>query len=319
MSDERLLQRLKQDLTPRADALEKDNDTQKAAVQGVIDQLSEAIRQSDQLVIRSLAKTLDGQVDEYARLVDRGNKLVAEISAIRTDDAKAQKLVETLNGKAKESATKLGRNFAAIKKMLAMAHEKEKDPRVAAMTARWAEMESWLTTQREVLKARVKQMQALVEVAEGAGADGDKKTLDQALDEAKQRATWKPTLRETGDRYTHFLADIDKVLGKDLQEQLQRDLHRFKGMVSELAELNDELDRQVVKVQKVKLAAPKPAKLDTRKAALVLDIAEEELKKAWDAGAAVPEKVLDALAKKLKLKTSGSDMAKALRKARLIP
>ena len=35
MSDERLLQRLKQDLTPRADALEKDNDTQKAAVQGV--------------------------------------------------------------------------------------------------------------------------------------------------------------------------------------------------------------------------------------------------------------------------------------------
>ena len=265
MSDERLLQRLKQDLTPRADALEKDNDTQKAAVQGVIDQLSEAIRQSDQLVIRRLAKTLDGQVDEYARLVDRGNKLVAEISAIRTDDAKAQKLVETLNGKAKESATKLGRNFAAIKKMLAMAHEKEKDPRVAAMTARWAEMESWLTTQREVLKARVKQMQALVEVAEGAGADGDKKTLDQALDEAKQRATWKPTLRETGDKYTHFLADIDKVLGKDLQEQLQRDLHRFKGMVSELAELNDELDRQVVKVQKVKLAAPKPAKLDTRK------------------------------------------------------
>ena len=319
MSDERLLQRLKQDLTPRADALEKDNDTQKAAVQGVIDQLSEAIRQSDQLVIRSLAKTLDGQVDEYARLVDRGNKLVAEISAIRTDDAKAQKLVETLNGKAKESATKLGRNFAAIKKMLAMAHEKEKDPRVAAMTARWAEMESWLTTQRGVLKARVKQMQALVEVAEGAGADGDKKTLDQALDEAKQRATWKPTLRETGDRYTHFLADIDKVLGKDLQEQLQRDLQRFKGMVSELAELNDELDRQVVKVQKVKLAATKPAKLDTRKAALVLDIAEEELKKAWDAGAAVPEKVLDALAKKLKLKTSGSDMAKALRKARLIP
>lgn len=51
----------------------------------------------------------------------------------------------------------------------------------------------------------------------------------------------------------------------------------------------------------------------------MLDIAEEELKKAWDAGAAVPEKVLDALAKKLKLKTSGSDMAKALRKARLIP
>lgn len=319
MSDERLLQRLKQDLTPRADALEKDNDTQKAAVQGVIDQLSEAIRQSDQPVIRRLAKTVDGQVDEYARLVDRGNKLVAEISAIRTDDAKAQKLVDTLNGKAKESATKLGRNFAAIKKMLAMAHEKEKDPRVAAMTARWAEMESWLTTQREVLKARVKQMQALVEVAEGAGADGDKKTLDQALDEAKQRATWKPTLRETGDKYTHFLADIDKVLGKDLQEQLQRDLQRFKGMVSELAELNDELDRQVVKVQKVKLAAPRPAKLDIRKAALVLDIAEEELKKAWDAGAAVPEKVLDALAKKLKLKTSGSDMAKALRKARLIP
>jgi len=183
-------------------------------------------------VIRRLAKTLDGQVDEYARLVDRGNKLVAEISAIRTDDAKAQKLVETLNGKAKESATKLGRNFAAIKKMLAMAHEKEKDPRVAAMTARWAEMESWLTTQREVLKARVKQMQALVEVAEGTGADGDKKTLDQALDEAKQRATWRPTLRETGDKYTHFLADIDKVLGKDLQEQLQRDLQRFKGMVS---------------------------------------------------------------------------------------
>ena len=319
MSDEKLLQRLKDDLTPRADAIEKDNDTQKTATQAVIDPLSEAIRQSDQTAIRRLTKMLDGQVDEYARLVDRGDKLAAELEAIRTDDAKAQKLVDALYGKAKESAAKLGRNFVAIKKMLALAHEKEKDPRVAAMMARWAEMESWLTTQREVLKARVKQMQALVEVAEGAGAEGDQKALDQALDKAKQRATWKPTLHETGDKYMHFLADIDKVLGKELQEQLQRDLQRFKGMVSELAELNDELDRQVAKVQKVKLAPPKPLKLDTRKAADVLGVAEAELKKAWDAGAGVPEKVLDALARKLKLKTSGADMAKALRKARLIP
>ena len=319
MSDEKLVQRLKQDLAPRAQALEKDNDTQKAVMQGVIDPLSEAIRKSDQAAIKSLAKTLDSQADEYARLVDRGNRLVAELETIHSDDAQAQKLVDALHAKAKASADKLGRNFAGIKKMLAMAHEKEKDPRVAAMMARWAEMESWLTTQREVLKARVKQMQALVELAEGAGADGDQRTLDQALDKARQRATWKPTLHETGDKYMHFLADIDKVLGKELEQQLQRDLQKFKGMVSELAELNDELDRQVVKVQKVTLAVPKPASLDTKKAAVVLGVPEAELKKAWGAGAGVPEKVLDALAKKLKLKTSGVDMAKALRKARLIP
>jgi hypothetical protein len=65
-------------------------------------------------------------------------------------------------------------------------------------------------------------------------------------------------------------------------------------------------------------AAPKAAKLDYRKAASVLDIAEAKLKKAWDTGADDPQKTLDGLARELKLKTTGKDMVAALKKARLL-
>jgi hypothetical protein len=316
MSD--LMQRLNSDLAPRVDQLEKDNDAQKGPMQDVINKLSDAIRAMDQPLIRRHAKTLEGQVSAYAGLVARAKKLIDELDKIDTDDAEARKRVVALTQKASAANGKIQRNYTSLKQLQDMAHDKAGDSAAAAVMAQWAEMESWMTTQRTVLQTRVKQMETLVELAESSAADGDQKSFAQAQEKAKLRPTWKPTQLEIGDKYMHFLADA-KVLGKDLQDQLKRDTTKFGRIVTECAELNDKLDALAAKVRNMKMAAaPKTAKLDFRKAAGLLDVAEAKLKKAWDAGNDDPQKALDGLAKELKLKTSGKDMLATLKKAKLL-
>lgn len=318
MSDAKLLQRLDADLAPRTDVLDKDNEAQKPAMQDVINKLSDAIRAMDQPLIKRHAKTLEAQVGVYAGLVDRARKLVDELGRIESDDRDALKRVAALTQKASASQAKIVRNYTKLKELLDMAHDKAQDPAAAAAMAQWAEMESWMTTQREVARTRVKQMQALVELADSAVADGDAKSLAQAQEKAKLRLTWKPTQLEIGDRYMKFCADCEAALGKDLQDQLKRDREKFKRMVTELADLNDQLDAYLAKLKSMKMPPPKAAKLDFRKAAGVLGVLEAKLKKAWDGGADSPEKALDGLARELKLKTTGKDMVAALRKSKLL-
>jgi len=318
MSDDKLMQRLKTDLEPRVKELEKDNEAQKPAMQDVINKLSTAIRAMDQPLIKRHAKTLEGQVGVYASLVTRAEKLVAELGAIDTNDGDALKRIVALTEQASVSQKKIKGNYEKLKELLSMAHAKATDPAVAAVMTQWAEMESWMTTQREVLRLRVKQMETLVELARSAIADGDDKSLAQAQEKAKLRLTWKPTQLEVGDKFMKFLNLCEKALGKNLQDELKRDIEKFKHMVSELADLNDKLDRYLAALKSMKMPPAKPARLDVHKAAGVLGVEEAKLKKAWDAAAAAPEKALDALAKAAKLKTTGKEMVAALRKAKLL-
>jgi hypothetical protein len=318
MSDDKLLQRLTTDLAPRTAELEKDNEAQKPAMQDVINKLSTAIRAMDQPLIRRHAKTLEGQVSVYASLVTRAKKLVDELGAIDTDDRDALKRIEGLTQKASASQDKITRNYTKLKELLDMAHAKATDPVVSAAMAQWAEMESWMTTQREIARIRVKQMETLVELAHGAIADGDDKSLAQAQEKAKLRLTWKPTQLEIGDKFMKFCIGCEKALGKNLQDELRRDMEKFKRMVTELADLNDMLDRCLATLKNMKMPPAKAAKLDFRKAAGLLGVDEAKLKKAWDAGAAAPEKALDGVAKESKLKTTGKEMVATLRKAKLL-
>jgi hypothetical protein len=316
MSDAKLLQRLDTNLAPRTDQLDKDNEAQKPAMQAVINKLSDAIRAFDQPLIRRHAKTLEAQVAVYAGLVDRAKKLIDELGAIDTDDADALKRIEALTRKASASQTKITGNYTKLKWLLDKAHDTAANPAIAAVMAQWAEMESWMTTAREATKVRVKQMEALVELAESAIAGGDAKSLAQAQEKARLRLTWKPTQLEVGDKYMKFCAACEKALGKDLTDQLKRDREKFKRMVTELAELNDKLDADFARLKGMKMATAKAAKFDFAKAAAVIGVPEAKLRKAWDAGA--PEKALDGLARELKLKTTGKEMVAALRKARLL-
>ena len=318
MSDDKLLQRLREDLAPRVIELDKDNESQKPAMQDVINKLSDAIRAVDQPMIRRHAKTLEAQVAVYAGLVSRAQKLVDELGKIDTDDRDARKGVDALTQKASASQAKIARNYTKLKELLDLAHDKAADSKAAAAMAQWAEMESWMTTQREVTRTRVKQMQALVELSESAVKDGDAKSLAQAQEKAKLRRTWKPTQGEIGEKYMKFCADCEASLGNELQDQLKRDREKFKRMVTELAELNDQLDACLAKISGMKMAPPKPVRLDVHKAAGVLHVEEAKLKKAWDAGGGSPEDAMNLLAKDLKLKTTGRDMVAALRKARLL-
>ena len=317
MSD--LMQRLNTDFAERIDELEKDNDAQKAPMQDVINKLSDAIRAMDQPMIKRHAKTLEAQVSVYAGLADRAKKLIDELGKIDTDDGDARKRVVALTQKASASNAKIQRNYVSLKELQAMAHDKAGDTAAAAAMAQWAEMESWMTTQRTLLQTRLKQMETLVELAESSVADGDEKSFAQAQEKAKLRLTWKPTQLEIGDKYMKFCNDCEAALGKDLQDQLKRDRAKFGRILTECAELNDKLDAYYTKLKNMKMpAAAKAAKLDIRKAAGVLDVSEAKLKKAWDAGAADPQKALDGLAKELKLKTTGKEMVAALKKAKLL-
>jgi hypothetical protein len=314
MSD--LQQRLN-DLAARTDDLDKENEARKPAMQDVINKLSDAIRAVDQPLIRRHAKTLEAQVAAYSALVGRADKLVGELGGIDSDDRDARARLEALTKKASASQRKIAGNYTKLKELLDMAHDKAQDSKAAAAMAQWAEMESWMTTQREVARTRVKQMQALVELAESSIAGGDAKSLAQAQEKAKLRLTWKPTQLEIGDRYMKFCADCEAALGTNLQDQLKRDREKFKRMVTELAELNDQLDAYLAKLKNMKMPPPKAVKLDFRKAAAVLDVDEAKLKRAWD-NADSPDDALNALAKEQKLKTTGKDMVAALRKARLL-
>jgi hypothetical protein len=319
MSDDKLLQRLTNDLAPRTAELEKDNDAQKGPMQDVINKLSDAIRASNQPALKQYTKTLEDQVAVYASLVNRARKLVEEIGAINSNDADAIKRASALKQKADASLDKITRNYTKLKELLDMAHKKANDPAVAAVMAQWAEMESWMTSTREVTRLRVKQMETLAELAKSAMADGDDKSLAQAQEKAKLRLTWKPTQLEIGDKYMKFSARCEKVLGKNLQDELKRDMAKFARMVTEIAELNDKLDKYFEALKKLKMPAGQAAaKLDYRKAAGVLGVDEAKLKKAWDAGSANPEKALDGLAKDSKFKT-GKEMLAALKKAKLLP
>lgn len=318
MSDDKLLQRVSTDLAPRTAELEKDNDAQKGPMQDVINKLSDAIRASDQAALKKYTKTLEDQVAVYASLVNRAKKLVEEFGAINSDDSDALKRAGALKQKATTSLDKITRNYTKLKELLDMAHKKAADPAVAAVMAQWAGMESWMTTTREVTRLRVKQMETLAELAKSAIADGDVKSLAQVQEKAKLRLTWKPTQLEIGDKYMKFCVDCEKTLGKNLQDELKRDIAKFARMVTELAELNDKLDKYLVALKTLKMPAAKPARLDVHKAAGVLGIDEAKLKQAWDAGSANPEKALDGLAKDSKLKT-GKEMLAALRKAKLLP
>jgi hypothetical protein len=318
MSDAQLLQRLDGDFAPRVDAIEKDNEAQKPEMQAVINKLSDALRAVDQPLILRYAKTLEGQVEIYAGLVTRVRRLVAELGAIDTKDADALKRIEGLTKRASAAEDKILRNYEQLKKLLDMAHQKGKDPAIAKALTEWAGMESWMTTQRDVLRIRVKQMQTLLELAKSSAADGDAKSFAQAQEKAKVRLTWKPTQREVGDHYMNFCNNCKAALGKDLQAELQRDFEKFKRMVSELADLNDQLDALLATIQKMKMPAVAP-KLDVHKAAGLLNVAEAKLKKAWDGAApGAAEKALDGLARELKLKTTGKEMVATLRKAKLL-
>lgn len=316
MSETDLMQRLDGELAPRTAQLEKDNEALKPAMQDVINKLSDAIRKLDQPLIKRHAKTLEGQVATYAALLTRARKLVDELGSIDTDAKDALKKIVALTQRASASHDKAMRNYTKLKGLLDMAHKKAEDRAVSAVMTQWAEMESWMTTQRDVARIRVKQMEALVQLARSAIADGDAKSLAQAQERAKQRLTWKPTQLEIGDKYMKFCTACEKALGKDLQAELKRDMEKFKRMVTELAELNDKLDACLDLIKNLKMPAAKPAKLDLQKAAGVLKVDAAKLKKAWEAGAGDAEKALGGLAKELK--TTGKEMVAALRKAKLL-
>lgn len=319
MSDPQLLQRLDGDFAPRVDAIEKDNEAQKPQMQAVINKLSDALRAVDQPLILRHAKTLEGQVEVYAGLVARVRKLVAELGAIDTKDPEALKRIEALTKRASAAEGKILRNYEQLKKLLDMAHQKGRDPAIAKALTEWAGMESWMTTQRDVLRIRVKQLQTLLELVKSSAADGDAKSFAQAQEKAKVRLTWKPTQLEVGDHFMRFCHNCQAALGKDLQSEFQRDYQKFKRMVTEMAELNDQLDALLATIQKMKMPAATSAKLDVHKAAGVLGVAEAKLKKAWDgAQPGAPEKALDGLAKELKLKTTGKEMVATLRKEKLL-
>lgn len=315
-----LTQRLDSDLGPRVDQLDKDNDAQKAPMQDVINKLSDAMRAVDQPMIKRHLKTLEPMVSLYAGLADRSRRLLDELGRVDADDPQARKRIETLTQKASTADGKIQRNYVALKKLQDMAQDKAGDPAAAKAMAQWAEMESWMTTQRTVLQTRVKQMETLVELAESSMKDGDDKSFAQAQEKAKLRATWKPTLREVGDKYMQFCQDCEKALGPDLQDQLKRDRQKFGKIMTECAELNDRLDAYAerIKAMKMPVTSSKAPKLDLRKAAAALDVPEAKLKKAWDGGGADPAKTLDGLARELKLKTTGKDMVAALKKAKLL-
>src|SRR5262245_12042465 len=151
------------ELQPEAHALEQSAGEQKSRVQSIVNKLSDAIRASNQpLIKRELATLEEYRMGPYASLVTRTNVLLAKLARLRADDESGEDFtrIEGLTKSLGELQGKLERNYAALKGLEDKANDVLEAATAAGGDARkeWAAMEGWLKAQLEAAKLHLQAM-----------------------------------------------------------------------------------------------------------------------------------------------------------------
>ena len=313
---------IQKEIRPKADVLLKAHDKQTEKVRATLFSLKADIDKKNERMIRLHAKALEAMVAELAEHLSRTARLLHDLEALKPDQslvkdlAEVEKLTEALG----DLERKLTKNYGIVKSSLDEANDAlEADEAVVdtgEATREWAVMEAWLRKHLEIFKKRLDQIGPVRENARKAVAARNAKALAEAIKSSSALATAKPTLGDIRETYSDFCTKCDaQVLTKNLQDQLARDRKTFDAIIDEMAEISG----KVVAIDK-EIAAMELEPVDVKKAAALLKIPgsqEAKLKKALSLDGPAMEKALDALAKELRLKTTGREMIAALKKAKL--
>jgi hypothetical protein len=309
---------LDSEIQPKADALQKDASEQKQKMQALVNKVSDAIRSSNQpLIKRELEALEEFRMGPYAALVTGTNNLLAELAKLKTEDETADdfKQIEELTKSLGELKRKLDNNYAALKSLQDKAHHALEDADHAGgdMRKEWAAMEAWLKSQLAAAKLHCQAMVTLQDLAEKAQEAGDQSDLADAIKHSQDRSTWEPQTK-IEEKFSKFCDKCQSSgLSKDLQDQFARDRAAFQKIVDDLADLNKRMDDLQKEIQNMKIAP-----VDFKRLAALLKVPTThvaKLKKALELEGKAREKALMDLQQELKIKFSGKDMA-SLMKAR---
>lgn len=318
MSDAELQRKIDDELAPTAQELARDAEAAKQRLQKVINELSPPLREKNQPALKLHLKTLDGLMGDYARLVSRGQALLAKVGALAADDERspAAKALATLAKTLGEQQGRLERNWENLNRTQAEANKVlgEANSEEARVKRAWVEMEAFLDSNRELYKTRLEQVATLEQAARAALAERDTKDLAKLQARNEDRKSWKPTVSEIDQRLINFFALQDKALPQALKAQFTSDRVAFNKTFEALQATDKKIEAHYLAV---KALAIKP--IDAKKAADAMEIPkgnEARVKKALESGSLADG--LDALAKELKLKGNGSDLFGKLKKAKLL-
>lgn len=313
MSKDAQLQ-LHEELEPEAAQLTKEHESFKAQVQAVINDLSKALDPPHAPSVETHLKTLNELMPSVASLVTRIDSLLERVRNLDTDD----KALPALNKSLTDLHGRMERNYLKLKWLQDKAHDALQQARSGAKnyTQALAEMEAFMAAALKTFKARLEQMKALHELAAGSVQARDAGELAQLQRRNDERKNWTPTVPEVHNRITRFAALGDpKQLGKDVVDQVVRDRLGFLKTAGEIEVLNKQIDALFEQIK-----AMKAKQIDVKKAMAALSMPsthEAKLKKALESGEQM-ERLLEALAKDLKLKGADADLLARLKKAKLI-
>lgn len=318
MSDADLQRRIADELKPTADELSKDAEAAKQRLQKVVNDLSPALQQKNVPALKLHLKKLDGLTGDYARLVARGQVLVATVGKLSAEDERsnAAKALAALAQALGEQQGRLERNWEKLKltqaeanKVLGQANSEE-----VRLKQAWAEMEAFMASNKELYKTRLAALVTLEQAAQAAVAERDAKDLAKLQARNEERTGWKPTVSEINKRLIAYFNNWGKALPEALKAQYTQDRIAFNKTFEGLQQTDARIEERY---KAIKALAIKP--IDAKKAAEAMEIPkgnEAKVKKALESGSLADG--LDALAKDLKLKGNGSDLLNKLKKAKLL-
>lgn len=318
MSDADLQRQIVGELKPLADELAKDVEAAKQRMQDVVNKLSPALAERNLKALREQLNALDGLMGDYARLVSRGQALVAKVDKLAPEDERSPvaKALAALAKALGDQQGRLQRNWEKLKltqaeanKVLGLANSEE-----ARVKRAWVEMEAFLDSNQDLYKTRLQQIATLEQAAKAALAERDTKDLAAIQSRADDRKSWKPTVSEINQRLITFFGNNDKQLPQALKAQFTQDRIKFNNIAAGLQQTDAKIEQHY---KAIKALAIKP--IDAKKAADAMEIPkgnEAKVKKALESGSLSDG--FDALARELKMKVNGTDLVNRLKKARLI-
>jgi ribosomal protein L10 len=303
---------------PQAEELLKSHDKQRDLMQEIMIKLDDEIAKKNERMIRHHVKALEKSAADTANRVSRVGRLLEQLEELDVDPklTKEADHVEKLTAALTELERKLTKNYGVAKRMLDKGKDvleaDEATVDAAEATHEWAVMEAWLRKQLDLAKKRLAQMTVVRENARKALAGRDSKALAQAIKASTALVDAKPTLQEVQDQYADFCTECAKKLTQDQQDELARDRKTFDAIVEEIISLNGK-----ILAADVEIGAMEVRSIDIKKVAALFKIPpthEAKLKRALECEGPAIVKALDALAKELKLKTTGRNMLETINK-----
>lgn len=321
MTKKEILDKIAKDFSPRKKKIEAEYKALSEKFKEAVYSVDSILEKGDEAVIKFNIKFIEKATEQWANMLSRTEKMLLEVEELQADEGVLVGFdeIKTLTQQLSDLSTKFNKYFTAGKASLDKLNDalEEHKPNARDATEEWAVMEAWLKKQQEIRKKGVGKIEAAREAARKAAAARNAKALAEAAKTSDAVVDGLTQLEDIQEDYTTFCTKFEaQDLDKNTKDQLARDRKTFDGIMDEITSLTAKIVSIDVEIQGLEI--PKP---DAKTAAAELEIPNShlaKLEKALAMDLAAMEKALGALAKELKMKTTGKEMIATLKKAGLL-